>query len=462
MTDDLDAATGTPHSSHGHPILRPYQFQTFVPLMTALPRYRGETFTVLFPRQAGKNEVAAAVTAALLVEHAARGGSVVVCAPTFEPQAGISVERVRAALRRLAPMLPRGVVPRFSGGRVEAGLASAVFLGASPAAHVAGHTASLALVADEAQEIDEGWFDRQFRPMAASTAAPTLLFGTPWDGNTLLDKAVARNRERDARLNAGAEGGPSRLHYEASWRDVADGLPAYGDYVRGQRELLGAAHPLFLTQYGLRTVEAAGRLFGAEALAALEGTHARLHTPLPGERYVGGLDLAGDGEEADATVLTIARVSGGRCEVVQHVRWQGAAYTPMLAGVVAAAKQWRFERLCVDATGLGGPLTARLGEQLGAMVERLPFSAQSKSELGYGLLAAAGTDRLALYANDHSPEAVACRVELRACESSSAGASRMRWGAARDHDDFVVSLALCLRAAESLGAPRVALGRRRE
>jgi hypothetical protein len=37
----------------------------------------------------------------------------------------------------------------------------------------------------------------------------------------------------------------------------------------------------------------------------------------------------------------------------------------------------------------------------------------------------------------------------------------MSWGNTSGRDDYAVSLALCLRAAESLGPPRVAIGRGR-
>ena len=87
------------------------------------------------------------------------------------------------------------------------------------------------------------------------------------------------------------------------------------------------------------------------------------------------------------------------------------------------------------------------------------FTAASKSALGYALLAAARTGRLALPRDNGSTEAFRCREELAACEASLVSGGRLAWGNDRGHDDYVVSLALCLRAAESAGAPRVAVGR---
>lgn len=161
-------------------------------------------------------------------------------------------------------------------------------------------------------------------------------------------------------------------------------------------------------------------------------------------------------------MLTIARRSSGVAELVEHVAWQGAPFVEVLAGAEEAARRWRLERLCVDGTGLGAPLAARLAEALGEhRVERFVFGAQSKSELGYGLLAAANTDALRLYRDDGSPEARNVRLELRDCRGSLRTGATLEWGNPAGHDDFVVSLALCLRAVSSAGPARVARGRGR-
>ena len=109
--------------------------------------------------------------------------------------------------------------------------------------------------------------------------------------------------------------------------------------------------------------------------------------------------------------------------------------------------------------GLAPRSSRNLRPQLGARLDELVFTAASKSALGYGLLAAARTGRLALPRDDGSPEAARCREELAACEASLATGGRLVWGNERGHDDYVVSLALCLRAVESAGSPRVAVGR---
>ena len=442
------------------PALRGYQARVLRSLLYGL-RERGATFTVMFPRQAGKNEVSAALVAAALLGNAASGGTVVVCAPTLHPQAAISMERTRRAIERLARLLPEGarIEPRESSIRV--GRASAVFLSASPEANVAGHTASLLLVADEAQDIGADWFDRQFRPMAASTGAPAVLFGTAWDGHTLLEREAERNRAFDASRADRSGGDFVPRHHQVGWREVAASLPAYGAYVRSERERLGANHPLFLTQYELTPARGAGSLLSETQLESLRGEHAALPGPVVGERYVAGLDFAGESERADTTVLTVARVAESRCEVVAFRAWRSSPFGQMTDEVVGELKRWHVERICADATGMGGPLCARLAARTGPRLEPVTFTAATKSAMGYDLLAAANTGRLALFADDGSREYAECVAELRSCRSAAGESGALRWFAPPgQHDDYVASLALCLRAAAGIRAPRVAVGRR--
>src|SRR5215213_5286104 len=67
--------------------LRPYQAQVARAVLAAIDDGRGDTLTVLMPRQSGKNELSAHLEAYLLTRRERKGGSIVKCAPTFKPQA---------------------------------------------------------------------------------------------------------------------------------------------------------------------------------------------------------------------------------------------------------------------------------------------------------------------------------------------------------------------------------------
>lgn len=453
------------------PVLRPYQVEAGRAIVASVLERRGLSITVLMARQAGKNELSAQVELMLLLRNARRPVDAIKCAPTFEPQGRISLRRLwdRILQAGLEPL-----ATREDGRAVRIGRARQLFLSAEPSANVAGHTAGLLLEADEAQDIAREKFDREFRPMAASSGATTVLYGTPWDGSTLLEASVQANVEIERRDGV-------RRHFQADWTVVAGYNPGYGRYVEAERARLGEDHPLFRTQYALKTISGSGRLFSPSQREQMRGNHPRQSGPRPGETYVAGLDLGGQdlggsngGREHDATVLTIGRVvfppAGAvvpepRLEVVEHLSCQGEPHEALLARLVdLLGRVWRIRRVAVDATGLGETLARLLARALGGeAVQALRFTAESKSRLGFGLLAAVNGGRLKVYAPDGSPEYAELWRQIELARAVYRPNQTMNFfvDPAQGHDDFVVSLALATHAAAGLleERPRVARGR---
>jgi len=398
------------------------------------------------------------------------------CAPTMEPQARISYRRLWNRILRAGAIQ---IAAREDGRTIRFGRARQIFLSAEPSANVVGHTAGLLLEVDEAQDVDREKFDREFRPMAAPAGATTIYYGTPWDDSTLLEQAVQTNRELERRDGV-------QRHFAADWTAVAEFNPEYARYVEGERARLGEDHPLFRTQYALKTLSGGGRLFSGSQRAQVQGTHLRHHGPRPGEVYVAGLDVGGqdweaiaNGREAigrtghDASVLTIARavmppsdaiVPEPRLEIVEHVAFSGTAHDALFARLAdALGEVWRVRRLAVDATGLGETLARLLTRRLGDSVVRpVRFTAESKSKLGYGLLAASNGGRLKLYAADGSAEYADFQHEMEAARVHYRPNQQMNFFVepADGHDDYLVSAALAVEAAKEIETrPRIARGR---
>ncbi len=459
----------TQRAATGLPVLRPYQVEIARAILARVLSVQGEgggSLSVEVARQGGKNEVSAQVELVALLARAQAGGALVKCAPTAVPQARISRDRLLAKAQEAG----LGGLVRRHGEDVRCGRVRAHFLSAEPGANVVGHTASVLLEVDEAQDVAPDKFDRDFRPMAASTDAPVVYYGTPWNAGSLLARARSEHLEAERRDGR-------RRCFRYDWASVAEHVPAYARYVQGERARLGERHPLFRTQYLLEEVDEAGRLFDAPTLAQLQGTHPRERAPRAGDRYVAGLDLAGPdlarpearGGDRDWTVLTIARVrpaardaSLPAIEVVEHQAWRGTATETLVAALADRLRHtWGVRRVAVDATGLGAPvadlLTVRLGRRV---VEAVPFTAERKSRLGFALLAAAHSGRLRLYAGDGSPEYAECRrqLELARADYRESGSMRFDVDPARGHDDYLVSLALAVAAAGADGGPRVARG----
>ncbi|MCK9487552.1 MAG: hypothetical protein M0R73_12790 [Dehalococcoidia bacterium] len=469
-----DPAAATPPVQTGLPALRPYQAEVARAILQRVHGGAGGggSLSVEIARQGGKNEVSAQVELVALLTRAATGGAIVKCAPTAVPQARISLERLEA---KAAEAGLGGLVRRHRGG-VRCGQARAHFLSAEPGANVVGHTASILLEVDEAQDVSPEKFDRDFRPMAASTDAPVVYSGTPWNAGSLLARARAEHLEAERRDGR-------RRCFRYDWAAVAEHVPQYARYVQGERARLGERHPLFRTQYLLEEVDEAGRLFDAATLAQMQGKHPRQRAPRQGQRYVAGLDLGGPELAAaagrgtadrDWTVLTIARMRfrDGRSaaaglpsvEVVEHQAWRGEATESLVATLADRLRRvWRVRRLAVDATGVGAPVADLLAARLGrTVVEAVPFTAERKSRLGFALLAAAHSGRLRIYAGDGSREYAECRRQLEWARADYREAGRMRFDVdpARGHDDYLVSMALTVAAAGADGGPRVARGAR--
>jgi hypothetical protein len=459
----------------GLPELRPYQAEAFGAIADSIINRRGLTFTVVMARQSGKNELSAQLELVMLTKHARVAADAIKCAPTFAPQGYVSFRRLRDRIAQagMAEMFRQEPGPAL---RIER--ARQLFLSANDASNVVGHTAGIMLEVDEAQDVSPEKFERDFRPMAASTGATIVYYGTPWEDFSLLAQAVERNRELERRDGV-------RRHFEADWTALAALDPVYAGYVESERERLGENHPLFQTQYALRTVSGGGRLFSGSQRAQLQGAHARQSVPMAGEMYVAGLDIGGQAAEEqgarsgeqgrghDATVLTIARVvppvaeaivQEPRLEVVEHLTFSGEPHDAVLARLSdVLGRVWRVRRVAVDATGLGETLARLLSRSLGSEVVRaVKFTAESKSRLGFRLLAAVNGGRLRMYTADGSEEYGAFWQEIERARVAYRANQTMNFfvDEREGRDDYLVSLGLAAEAADGLESrPRVARGR---
>jgi len=121
---------------------------------------------------------------------------------------------------------------------------------------------------------------------------------------------------------------------------------------------------------------------------------------------------------------------------------------------------WRCRRVVVDSTGVGAGVASFLAKALGkAVVAPFPFTQQSKSRLGFNLLAAINSGRVKMYAADGSEEYQEFWFELERAKSVFRPSQTMNFyvDPHQGHDDFLMSLALLIEAAEY--RPRSAKGR---
>jgi hypothetical protein len=443
--------------------LRAYQVEPLRAILRSIVEGAGRTLTVMYARQMGKNELSAILECYLLTLCARRGGSFVKTAPTWKPQLVHSITRLEGLLERNP--LTRGRWRARYGYIREVGAAHVLFVSGAPGAQVVGATASLALEIDEAQDFDPDRYEKAFRPMGAASNATTVLYGTAWDGQTVLERQAAVNRALEAQDGI-------RRHFAFDWHHGAAANPAYGAYVAAEAARLGAEHPLFRTQYALEAVAGTGRLFGAGHLAQLRGTHPREPAPVPGAVYVGGLDVAGEeegppgagefrpGAKRDSAVLVLGRVheepvldgrvTEPRIDIVELYAWTGRKHRDLIPHLVDLLRRvWAVRLVVVDATGVGAGVASYLEGALGARARRFVFTAASKSALAYNLLGAVNAGRLRMFADDGSAESAEFWRQCRLARYAVRAGEALTFGVApsEGHDDVLMAVALLVEAA---------------
>lgn len=491
IVTDLDAFSASLLPAYR---LRPYQLAPARAILESIGQRRGDQFAIVFSRQAGKDEMLAQLLAFLLLQRSRLGGTAIVAAPTFRPQAVLSRDRLRDRL--LGNGLTGPLVTAMDSSTIQLGKTRARFISAAPGANARGQTANLLLVANEAQDIEPRIWDAVFDPMAASTNATTLFMGTVWSQSTLLARQMRHLRSLES------VDGRQRV-WMVPWTIVARDLPAYGDRVRARIEQLGEGHPFIRTEYFLEELEGEGGLFPPHRLAQMRGDHSRLRRARPGQCYALLIDVAGEeetggdpagygyvgsaGNRRDSTALTVVEVdTGGRSDgrpvyrVVDRRIWTGVRHTTLHDQLVDLARTvWRASWVVVDATGIGAGLAsflrASLGKRSGASpaVEVVPFvfSAASKSRLGWDFLGLIDAGRFKDYASDagaterqtddgHVTALYEAQLRATTYEVLHGPGNVLRWSVpTRDgHDDLVMSAALTAELERLDPRPRIALG----
>jgi Terminase RNaseH-like domain len=447
--------------------LRPYQSEIAAAVVESILQKRGRTFVVILPRQSGKNEVQAQIEAYLLTLLAHCDVEMVSVSPTFKPQTINAMDRLERTLER--NVLTRGRWRRHAGYTFQLGRACIHFFSGSPTAHTVGATASALLSIDEAQDIRPATYDRKFAPMAASTNATRIFWGTAWTSTTLLAR-----EKRIAEIHQKTDG--VRRLWHLSVGDVQAVLPAYGEFVRGEIKRLGRDHPYIKTQYFSEEIDAQLGMFNPTRLTLMFADQPPQSSPLPpaeGLRASRGafaflLDVAGQDESRmdlsaddaplanpgrDAVSLSIASVDlstlatlrAPTYRIVNRQQWTGHNHLAVFGKLKALIDSWHPQYIVMDATGVGEGLWALLDKACPTLVYPVKFSLQEKSEIGWRFLAIIETGRF----RDCAPSD-AVRLQYAACRSEilPGPAKTLRWGVPDGtrgpdgeliHDDYLLA-----------------------
>jgi hypothetical protein len=388
--------------------LREYQKQVARAVTDSVIQHRGLTFVVIFPRQSGKNELQAQIETYILTMFCLADAELVKVSPTWKPQAMNAMRRLERILKRNITTKP--LWKREQGYIYSVGKSRIYFLSGSPSSNIVGQTANTLLECDEAQDVLIDKWDKDIAPMAASTNATRVFWGTAWTSQTLLA------REKRAALAAEKRDGIKRV-FEINADLVRQEVPNYGKFVDGEVAKHGRNNPFIKTQYFSEEIDETGGMFPPERIAMLKGDHPYQLEPQSGKLYAFTLDVAGSDENSsqragqtaedvrDKTTLTIFELIPPSAEsllpgdnfptfnIVHRRSWSGASQVSLFRQIYALINLWKPHRLVIDATGVGEGLSSFLSKSYPNQVIPFKFSQSSKSDLGWRLLSAIETGR---------------------------------------------------------------------
>lgn len=298
--------------------LRSYQREVLEAIFDSILNRHGLSFVVMFPRQSGKNELQAQLEVYLLSLMSKYPAEMVKVSPTLQPQSLNAMRRLEKTVKK--NVLINTLVQKEAGSLYRLSNATITFLSGAPESNIVGATASVLLEVDEAQDVLTEKFDRDIAPMAASTHATRVFWGTAWTSQTLL------GRELRAARAAERHDGIRRVFIRTA-DEVGAEVPAYALHVQETVSRQGRMHPLVRTQYFSEEIDGEGGLFPHERIARMRSTIPAASVP-PSAPRTGGiyallLDVAGEDEGVrgksgelslanparDATALTLVEIT---------------------------------------------------------------------------------------------------------------------------------------------------------
>jgi hypothetical protein len=444
----------------GHVQLRTYQSPVIKAIVDSVRNKSGLSFVIIFSRQSGKNETQLALYTYLLTLFQRIGGDIIHVEPTFKPQTQTAMVRLEHRLN--TNVLTIGKWRKKFGYVYSVGLARVVHLSGDESANVIGQTASLLLSVNEAQDIGLTKFDKEFNPMAASTNATRVFWGTEWTSNTLLA------REEDAARQLQIKDGIQRVFFITA-DDVSAVLPAYRVFVENEIKIRGREHPLVKTQYFNERIDAQTGMFPPARQMLMLGSHNAQTTPLPGQMIAFLIDVAGQDEAVldpnqldnparDFTSLKIIEIDPCTIpefhlptyRVLNRLSWHGQKHTTLHAQIKALAEIWNPRYIVIDATGVGEGLWSLLDLSFPDRCRPVKFTQTEKSTIGYQFISIVETGRY----KEYSPMSIGFIQQCSKCRSEvqPGPLKTLKWGVPehlRDetgqfiHDDDLVSSALC-------------------
>lgn len=307
-------------------------------------------------------------------------------------------------LLELGPDVSISVRPASEGGR-----------------HLRGHAFTSAYV-DEAALIADATIEEAIMPTLADAGGRLTLASTPGVRGGLLHRLFERGqRGDDPRIRSFAFPSAANPHIDQA-------------FVARQREEL--SHEQWAAEWLGQWLDPVDTCFRwADVLSAAVG---ELGAGGGGARHVGGFDPA---RSRDRSALVLVDAASSPRRVVHIEDLAGRPYPEQAERVARITREFRVQRLAVDATGVGAAVVELLRAAGVQGIEPIVFTASRKVDLVTGLVAA--VEKRSVIFPAHADLLSEMRW-LRVVRSPS-GATRYE-SATRGHDDYCCALALAVAA----------------
>jgi hypothetical protein len=249
-----------------------------------------------------------------------------------------------------------------------------------------GYTADL-IICDEAAFMPEETITQVMFPMLSTTNGAAIFLSTPWGKNHFFHKAYTN---------------PEYSVHHAKSTECPLITP---EFLQEQKRTL--PDEIYRSEYLAEFTEAAYCFFPQDLIRqCIDPTLEQITdlTTAPHAEYYAGVDL---GKLNDHTVIAIIKQDQNQLRLVYiHEYPLDTPYSHIIGETVNANKRMRFQKLLIDQTGVGEPITEELQNQDVTNTEGITFTIQTKEKLLNNLKLNMEQNRLKLPYNRHLIEQI--------------------------------------------------------
>ena len=458
-----------------------YQEEAVYAIIYSVITFSGDVKTLLFSRQSGKSEAMAFVIDTLCVLLPALGKIIPDLEQfssgfrigLFAPQADQVETTYSRAMTRINSANAEMVL---NDPDIDVWMESTARLSLSNGSYLMGQVASKQskiesktydlVIVEEAQDVDDFIVSKSIEPMLSSTSGTLLKVGTTGTTKNHFYNEIQHNRNLDRKI-----ADPRiRNHFEYDYkRIIKDRRKQYDkDHKRWHlnyeadiaRKIArwGIDSQAFKLSYALIWDLDSGMLITDKEYNNIINRKLGFQEPGIHDIVVGGLDI---GKSPAETVLTLGikrmdeeDFSKPYKQVIGWFALGGLDYEAQHHIIMDIIVEFNVSTLYADYTGVGKPVIDRLMYACGEYVNIVPytFTAQSKSDMWYSLIADISTRHVIIPANPKvraTTEYTKFEEQMKNCQKYFNGSYLVCEKSEGYFDDFVDSLALmCLAANE--------------